>query len=370
MRHGVFAALLLLTLPSQAAVTNRHDRAILRVAALSAARAGFHDTPLSDALGAAMIEATGADVALLPAPLEGKGDLADRIPADLLETTTLTGADLRALLERTARGFATYDFQPRRSAGLSDSAVDEIHGLSYELDLTRPPGERVMHLAFRGESLGTGRSLEVAVSQSRAARGDRELASARAGVSPIPLREAVVAHVERAPAPAGFERSWTVLPDYLPDVERPLIDRLVREGAMPRDEALRVFPDEMARRGELAYWLARAFGWQERRLSGAYSDVPDSLQPWVDALARHHVLDLETRTSELFQPFAPLTLSIALDWCAHAAKSARGATQDESALRHALVANTSLAQRPLTAPDTLSRAQALGIVANARFLGR
>src|SRR5438309_12052112 len=106
---------------------------------------------------------------------------------------------------------------------------------------------------------------------------------------------------------------------------------------MPRDEALRVFPDEMARRGELAYWLARAFGWQERRLCGAYSDVPDSLQPWVDALARHHVLDLETRTSELFQRFAPLTLSIALDWCAHAAKSARGAPQDESGVPHALV---------------------------------
>jgi hypothetical protein len=82
------------------------------------------------------------------------------------------------------------------------------------------------------------------------------------------------------------------------------------------------------------------------------------------------VLDVGTRTSELFQPFAPLTLPIALDWCAHAAKSARGVTQDEGALRRALLANTSLAQRPLAAPDTLSRAQALGIVANARFLGR
>ena len=327
-----------------------------------------------------MIDATGADAALLPAIVSDAilpgGLITARNLPDLLtsdppiETATLTGANIRSLLERAAARFPTYDFRPDGppSVAAGDSAIDEVQGVSYELDLTRPPGERVIHLSFRGESLAMDRKLAVAVSAPRAARGDPELSSARAGATAILLKDALVARAQRlGQAGAVFERSWTVLPDYAPGVERPLIDRLVRAGALPREEAMRLFPDESARRGELAYWLARAFGWREQRLSGAYSDVPDSLQPWVDGLARHHVLDPATRTSEQFQPFGVVTLATALAWCGSATPGLHE-MKDPNALRGILVRHTSL--EAASAADTVTRAQALGMVANARFFSR
>ena len=99
------------------------------------------------------------------------------------------------------------------------------------------------------------------------------------------VREALVAHIRRAGTLDGAtDHAWTVLPDYAPCAERPLVDLLVRQGAVPRDEVLHLFPDEPARRADLAYWLARAFGWREKRLSGAFADAPDPLEPWLDGL--------------------------------------------------------------------------------------
>src|SRR5262249_19862112 len=122
--------------------------------------------------------------------------------------------------------------------------------------------------------------------------------------------------------------------------------------------------------GDLAYWLARAFGWREQKLSGAWSDVPDSLEVWVDALAKRHVIDTETRTAELFRPYAALTLPTALGWCSAAARVAYKKAPADSILRRSLLAGTSLERKGPAARDTLTRAQTLGMVANARFLTR
>jgi hypothetical protein len=331
------------------------------------------DTWLDHVIGRAMMEATGADVALLPVTQPRTQNLAGvSTGGEPLLTATLTAAQIRALLEREISRFPTYDFRPGQPAPGrmdGDSALDAFHGLSYELDLTRPAGARVIHLAFRGESLSMERPLKVAVTASRVALGDPELASARPGASPVALSDTLVRAGRRAAPGHQLERAWTVLPDYLPCVERPLIDRLVREGALPREEAMRLFPDEPARRGDFAYWVARAFGWREQRLSGAWSDVPDSLEPWVDGLARHHVLDVSTRTSEQFEPFGVVTLGTALAWCGGAAPALRE-MKDGNALRKVLLAHTSLETGTRSAPDTLTRAQVLGMVANARSFSR
>jgi hypothetical protein len=160
------------------------------------------------------------------------------------------------------------------------------------------------------------------------------------------------------------------LPDYAGKPERPLIDRLVQAGGLPADEALHIYPDDKAQRGDLAYWLARAFGWHEQRLSGAWSDLPDTLEGWVDALAKRHVLDTETRTSELFQPYAALTVPTAIGWCTAAARVGYKKAPPDSVIRRSLLAGTSLEHKVLGPADTLTRAQTLGMVSNARFLSR
>ena len=145
----------------------------------------------------------------------------------------------------------------------------------------------------------------------------------------------------------------------------------MREGVAPREQVLRLGPDERARRGDLAYWLARAFGWHERKRSNAFADAPDSLAPWLDGLLRHKVLG-EQGTRELFRPFAPALVTETQDWCERAARRAGfdlAPTLDLS-FRRGLLAGVSDApggEFHSSHGDTLTRAQVLAMVANARF---
>jgi hypothetical protein len=287
--------------------------------------------------------------------------------ADSVTSLSMTGAEIRSVLEHAAGDLVQdLDNRPLFHPTSDELGIDQFQGLAYELDATRPIGQRVLHLAFRGESLSMERKLRVAVGGKRAARGDLKPVQ---GV-PIPLWETLAAAVRRATFPKTFTPSWTILPDYGAAIEGATIQRLVSHGDLSREESLRIYPDDKAQRGDLAYWLARAFGWHEQRLSGAWSDLPDSLEGWVDGLAKRHVLDTETRTSELFQPYAALTLPTALGWCSAAARVAYKKAPADSILKRLLLAGTSLEHKRLTATDTLTRAQTLGMVANARFLTR
>ena len=67
-------------------------------------------------------------------------------------------------------------------------------------------------------------------------------------------------------------QGWRLSPEFLGVPERPLIERLITAGMLSRDEATRLGVSQTARRGDLAYWLARAFGWREAKPSGAFED--------------------------------------------------------------------------------------------------
>jgi len=172
----------------------------------------------------------------------------------------------------------------------------------------------------------------------------------------------------------GFARNWRVLPDYASTPERPLIDRLVRMGVAPRAEVQRLEPDQPAQRGDLAYWLARAFGWRETRLSGAFADVPDSLEPWLDGLLKRRVLG-EAGNAEYINPFLNASVHTALDWCERAARHERfalAASAPDLPYQRGLIAGTSISRDSLEGGSYdrlmgLTRAQLLGLISNTRF---
>jgi len=349
---------------------------------VAGSREGFEDSPLTEVVQRAMIEATGARVALsAPPPLGTRilpGPVTVRtvfglVPSDLrLHVVALSGSQIEELLERTAGRFVGYTYEhgrPLLEPGEADSLIDAFEGLSYEIDLSRPKGERVIHLAFRGASLEPDSVLDIAVDERRLARGDLPF---RPGKSePVWLKDALLAHVRRVGTlDAALDRNWSILPDYAVEPERPLIDRLVRMGVAPPEEVHRLFPEQPARRGDLAYWLARAFGWREPRLSGAFPDVPDSLEPWLDGLVRRRLLG-SVASAEFFLPFATASLPLAFEWLENAARHEHYAleTAEQSrAFRRGLLAGTSLAVGGGgPAVDTLTRAQMLGLVANLRF---
>jgi 2',3'-cyclic-nucleotide 2'-phosphodiesterase/3'-nucleotidase len=345
-------------------------------------RGRLADGPLWDLVHDVQLEATGADVSLAalfdPAAVIRRGPVTVRdalraYPYDnTLAVVELTGAALREALERSARAYAPYTFEAGHALlepGAAGYNLDAAAGVSYEVDLTRPAGERIVNLLWRGQPLAPEQKLKVAVNSYRLNGGGGfvEIAGAPRLLAHGPeVRQALVDHVRRVGTlEASRDRSWTVLPDYAASPERPLLDLLVRRGVAPREEMLRLFPDEPARRTDLAYWLARAFDWREKRISGAFADAPDSLEPWLDGLLRHGVLGNEAR-QEIIRPFSVTSLANAQDWCEAAARAAGyelATGADRASFRRSLLTGTSLAGPT----DTLTRAQVLGLVANTRF---
>ncbi|HYM79798.1 MAG TPA: 5'-nucleotidase C-terminal domain-containing protein [Candidatus Limnocylindria bacterium] len=348
------------------------------------------DGPLWDLVHAAQLEASGAEVSLAPLfdpsarIAAGSVTLRDALKLYPYENTLgvveLTGQELAETLEHAARYFAPYTYEADRplvDSGRYGFNFDAAQGVSYEIDLTRPPGDRIINLHRGGQPLDPERTLKVAVSSYRMNGGGGFEAIRRAPRtwrSTEQVRDLLVAHVRRrGRLEPSTDHNWTLLPDYVAARERPLIDLLVRQGVAPKEEVHRLLPDEPARRGDLAYWLARAFGWRERKLSGAFADVPDSLEPWLDGLLRRKVLGPDG-DSEHFRPFATAATITVLDWCERAARHesyALTTSFGDRSFRLGLLAGIGAPGAATTGAalyrDTLARAEVLGMVANARF---
>jgi 2',3'-cyclic-nucleotide 2'-phosphodiesterase/3'-nucleotidase len=345
------------------------------------------DGPLWALLHRAQLEATGADVSLATLPdsaarlsrgpitmREVAGLLAD---ADRLVVIEVTGSQLKDVLEQGAAMLAEYTYQDGRSLeGVEFASSDFVAagGVTYEIDLTHPPGDRVLHLARGGTPVDPSLRLRAVASDRLLGRGGA-LAflrdSPRLAGGGARLREALADCVRRRGVLGSeTEARWTIVPDYAPTRQRSSIDRLVRQGVAPAAEVRRLFPEQPARRGDLAYWLARAFGWRETRLSGAYPDVPDSLEPWLDGLLKRRVLGA-LETAERFEPFRVVPLTLVLEWCENAARRAGYDLQPgDSSFRRSLVEALSpgvVGAAAFAGHDTLTVAQLLGLVSTARF---
>jgi 2',3'-cyclic-nucleotide 2'-phosphodiesterase / 3'-nucleotidase / 5'-nucleotidase len=353
----------------------------------------LEDNALWELIQKVQLDASGADVSLAALPDPGvrlagvihRRDLMALYPYDnTLGIVELTGAELLATLERSAGYLAPRLYDWDGDAALTDSSVaaarfDAADGVGYEIDLTRPPGQRVVHLVFRGAPVTPEQRFKVVINSYRMNGGggfETLRRAPRLWRAPLDVRSLIEAYVRKVHTLDGsFNRNWSLIPDYVAGPERASIDLLVRRNVLPRSEALRVYPSEVARRGDLAYWISRAFGWRERRLSGAFADVPDSLEPWLDGLIRRKVLG-QAQGGETFMPFTPISVSLALDWCEGAARAAHYVLSSplaDPSFRRGLLAGVDLgggAARPLGAHiylDSLTRGQTLTMIANLRF---
>jgi 2',3'-cyclic-nucleotide 2'-phosphodiesterase/3'-nucleotidase len=343
------------------------------------------DNALWELIHGAQLEASNADVSLAamfdPGQRIAAGPVTVRDAlrlypyANTLAVVKLTGAQLKDVLEHSAGYFATYTYEAGHALtepGRQGYNFDAARGVSYEIDLTRPKGERIVNLARQGRPLAAAETLRVAVNNYRVNGGGGypHLHDApRVWRTPRSVRDLIVASITKARTlDGGVAPSWSLLPDYVSHPERPQIDRLVRQGVAPANEVFRLGADEVARRGDLAYWLARAFGWRESKRSYAYPDVPDSLEPWLDGLLKRKVLG-EIGTLDRMNPFAVARLAIAEEWCERAARRAgyQIAPTVDASFRHGLVQGLSAPGASDASIDTLTRAQVLGIVANLRY---
>ena len=96
--------------------------------------------------------------------------------ANTLAVKRVTGAQLRAYLERCAEYFALDENgaitrAPAWADPPADFNYDMVDGIDYTIDLTRPAGERVIELARDGRSVEDDDSFTLAVNSYRAAGG-------------------------------------------------------------------------------------------------------------------------------------------------------------------------------------------------------
>ncbi len=288
--------------------------------ALDGGDARQRDNPLHELIHRAQLDATGADVSLsamfnprakVPAgPITVRDAFALYPYENTLSTLELRGADLKAALEHSARYYNPYDFgrndSPTVNPDVAGYNFDTAEGVGYVLDLSRPVGERVRNLTWRGAPLDPGRTLTVAVNNYRVNGGGGYTMLKNGRIVPGPrrqAREAVVAYLRKVGrVDARVDGNWRLAPAWVQSPEREPIERLVRLGVIPPDSAL-------------VYDLASPL--TQRRFAD-----------WVLALPRHDGIEVQDplgpvkrsrRTKhDPLAPAAAISPARALEWTARA----------------------------------------------------
>jgi 2',3'-cyclic-nucleotide 2'-phosphodiesterase/3'-nucleotidase len=199
-------------------------------AELSARDARFRDTAILDLIQRVQLEVGKADVSMAASfnPLAHipKGPVTVRDIAGLYEyentlvVIEVTGQQLKDALEHSARYFRAY--VPKTPASeLVDEKIpgynfDVAEGVQYELDISKPLGQRIQNLRFRGQSLGATQKLRLATNNYRVNGGGGYTMYRDAPVlyrSGEEVRELIIEWVERHKSiPAEPTNNWRLLP--------------------------------------------------------------------------------------------------------------------------------------------------------------
>lgn len=150
--------------------------------ALNAAFARVEDTPLIDAIQMVELSEAKAQVSFASA-----FDLTVTVPAGRVTVRQLaalypydntlyriegTGKMIREALENAARYFRTCAADCKQPPLINSSVIgynfDMASGVSYEIDLHRPEGSRIVNLRFQGQPLDDGKPVQIAVNSYRA----------------------------------------------------------------------------------------------------------------------------------------------------------------------------------------------------------
>jgi 2',3'-cyclic-nucleotide 2'-phosphodiesterase/3'-nucleotidase len=196
---------------------------------LTAQDCRFRDTAIIDLIHRAQLEAGKADVSLAacfnPQARIPLGPVTVREMAGLYEyentlvTVELTGKQLKDALEHSARYFREYE--PGKSlAELVDRNIpgynfDMAAGVTYELDVTKPIGQRIQNLKFKGQPLSPTEKLRVVTNNYRVNGGGGFTMYKDAPVvyrSSEEVRELIIDWVERNQTiPTKLDNNWRIV---------------------------------------------------------------------------------------------------------------------------------------------------------------
>jgi 2',3'-cyclic-nucleotide 2'-phosphodiesterase/3'-nucleotidase len=199
---------------------------------LDSARGRIEDTALVDAIQQAQLYYTKADVsftALFNLDVHvPKGPLTVRQIAALylydneLYAIEGTGKMVREALENAARFYlscptAACDRGPLVNRGVMGYNYDMAEGVTYEIDLTKPVGQRITDLRWKGRPLAPDQKLRIALNNYRAAGSGGYNMFRGAPIvwrSSDDLRNLIVTYYsENHRLPAAPDNNWRIVPE-------------------------------------------------------------------------------------------------------------------------------------------------------------
>ena len=144
------------------------------------------DMPITDLVNEVMRRSTGADLSAtaaftLDAGLDTgaitQAELSRLYPYDnTLRAVRISGAQLKAFLEHSARYYRSVGADGRAERGIVDNTVpgynfDVVSGADYTIDLRQPVGQRITALTYRGKAVQPTDSFTMAVNNYRQGGG-------------------------------------------------------------------------------------------------------------------------------------------------------------------------------------------------------
>jgi 2',3'-cyclic-nucleotide 2'-phosphodiesterase/3'-nucleotidase len=197
---------------------------------LTAKEARFRDTAILDLIQKVQLEAGKADVSMVASfnseARIAKGPVSVRDIAGLyvyentLVVLEVTGQQLKDALEHSAKYFKTY-VPGKAPADLIDEKIpaynfDIAEGVTYELDLSKPFGQRILNLRFHNQPLSPTRKLRLATNNYRVNGGGGYTMYKNAPVvyrSSEEIRELIIDWLERnKTVPVKPNNNWRLVP--------------------------------------------------------------------------------------------------------------------------------------------------------------
>lgn len=196
---------------------------------LTAREARFRDTAILDLIQKVQMEAGKADVSMVAsfnaeARIE-KGPVSVRDIAGLyvyentLVVLEVTGQQLKDALEHSAKYYKAY-VPGKQLSELIDEKIpaynfDIAEGVTYELDISKPIGQRIQNLRFRGQPLAPTRKLRLATNNYRVNGGGGYVMYKNAPVvyrSSEEIRELIIDWLEKnKTVPVTPNNNWRIV---------------------------------------------------------------------------------------------------------------------------------------------------------------
>ena len=200
---------------------------------LTAKDARFRDTAILDLIQKVQLEAGKADVSMVASfnseARIAKGPVTVRDIAGLyvyentLVVLEVTGQQLKDALEHSAKYFRAY-VPGKPASDLVDEKIpaynfDIAEGVTYELDISKPVGQRIQNLRFRGQPLSATRKLRLATNNYRVNGGGGYTMYTMYKDAPVvyrsseEIREMIIDWVERnKTVPVKPDNNWRLVP--------------------------------------------------------------------------------------------------------------------------------------------------------------